>query len=45
MGINKFVAKTGIKINGLDIVDIHPDKVKAIVNSDETGILRAMITS
>jgi hypothetical protein len=34
--------KCGIKINGKDALDYHPEDVKALINSDETGIIRAM---
>lgn len=34
--------KSGIKINGIDSFDIHPDNVKEIINSDKTGIVRAV---
>jgi hypothetical protein len=37
--------KSGIKINGKDALEYHPDDVKAIINSDETGIIRAIIQS
>lgn len=33
--------KLGIKFNGIDAVDIHPDTVREIIQSDETGIVRA----
>ena len=34
--------KIGIKIQELDALDIHQDTVKAIINSDKTGIVRAL---
>jgi len=34
--------KSGIKINGTDAFDIHPDTVKGIIQSDETGIVKAI---
>lgn len=37
--------KSGIKINGVDAFDIHPDTVKDIINSDETGIVRDLFQS
>lgn len=37
--------KCGIKINGKDAFDIHPEDVKAVINSDKTGIVRAMFES
>ena len=37
--------KIGIEINGKDAADYHPEDVKAIINSDETGIIRALFES
>lgn len=37
--------KSGILINGIDAFDIHPDDVKAVINSDETGLVRAIFES
>lgn len=34
--------KSGIKINGVDAFDIDPEIVKDIINSDETGLVRAI---
>lgn len=34
--------KCGITINGVDAFDIHPEDVKSIINSDSTGIVRAI---
>ena len=34
--------KSGIKINGLDAFDIHPEIVKEIINSDETGLVKVI---
>lgn len=45
MGSKHGNPKSGIKINGKDALEYHPDDVKAIINSDETGIIRAMFES
>jgi len=37
--------KAGIEINGKDILDLHPEDVKAIIASDDTGIVKAIIES
>lgn len=34
--------KSGIKINGKDAFDYHPNDVAAMINGDKTGIIRAM---
>ena len=34
--------KCGIKINGVDAFDIHPNTLSEIINNDETGIVRAV---
>lgn len=34
--------KCGITINGIDALDLHPEDVKAVINSDDTGIVRAI---
>jgi hypothetical protein len=45
MGSKHGNPKSGIKINGKDALEYHPDDVKAIINSDETGIIRAIFES
>lgn len=37
--------KSGIKINDKDAFDINPETVKEIINSDKTGIVRAIFES
>jgi hypothetical protein len=35
--------KAGVTFNGKDILDLHPDIVRAVIKKDKTGIVRAII--
>lgn len=37
--------KSGILVNGHDMLDYHPDDMKSLINSDKTGIIRAIVES
>jgi hypothetical protein len=46
--IHNLNLKAGIKFNGVDILDIHPDKVKEVIASlpkDQQKIIKAIIKS